>query len=32
LESINLADAKYGQDYEAASLEIAKATANLKAN
>jgi len=32
IESITMADMKYGQDYEAASLEIAKASAMLKAN
>jgi len=32
LESITMADKKYGQDYESASLDIAKARANLKAN
>ena len=32
LESLKLTDFKYGQEYEAASLEIAKAKANLKAN
>ena len=31
LESLKLTDVKYGQEYEAASLEIAKAKANLKA-
>lgn len=31
LESLKLTDIKYGQEYEAASLEIAKAKANLKA-
>ena len=32
MESIKLTDEKYGMEYEAASLEIAKAKANLKAN
>jgi len=32
LESLKLTDVKYSQEYEAASLEIAKAKANLKAN
>jgi regulator of protease activity HflC (stomatin/prohibitin superfamily) len=32
IESIKLTDEKYGMEYEAASLEIAKAKANLKAN
>jgi regulator of protease activity HflC (stomatin/prohibitin superfamily) len=32
LESTKLADAKYGQEYEAASLAIAKAKAQLQAN
>ncbi len=32
LESLKLTDFKYGQEYESASLEIAKAKANLKAN
>jgi len=32
LNSFQLADKKYAQDYEAASLEIAKAKANLQAS
>jgi len=32
IESIVMADVKYGLEYESASLNIAKARANLKAN